>query len=239
MRSVATFIAGFMVGLFVTVLPGQYRRWWPQSEQDLLGPAVASGFLQAFGSLLGLVYWFLTFMEYRLATVLPAAGPFGTADRAALGGAGLVSLVEFAVRPTTLLIVYLVIEGVVRTMSAFMSGEVSPNLVLHGIAAVHMALLPRYEEWAMGPRVPDRVRPVEGKAYDLLVASCRRKPSWDRLITIRYDDELYEVLKEVRAEPPHRFMYELRKNPPGRVTRHIDDYDPSEGQPQQPVVKIV
>ena len=226
MRTIATFAVGFIVGLFVTVLPQQYRRWWPQSERDLLGPAIGSGVLQMTLGLGGLVASFVIFMDQRLASILSVTGP--TADRAVLGGVGLVSMAEFVFRPMTILIVYILVEGIVRVASAFVSGEVCGNLALHGIGAIHMALVPGFVERAMGPRVPDRVKAVEGKVYDLLVASCRRKPTWDRLITIRYQDELYEVLKEVRAQPPHRFMYELRKNPSGRVTRRIHDYDPNE-----------
>ena len=67
-----------------------------------------------------------------------------------------------------------------------------------------------------------------GKAYDLLVATCRRKPTWDTHNTISYEGELYEVLKEVEGHPPYRYLYELRKNPKWRVTRKRHEYDPRE-----------
>ena len=41
-----------LVGVFVTLLPLPYRRWWPQPEEELVGPAFVSGFLQALLSLL-------------------------------------------------------------------------------------------------------------------------------------------------------------------------------------------
>ena len=41
----------FIFGLFATLIPAPYRRWWPQSEVDLAGPALVSGILQCLGSM--------------------------------------------------------------------------------------------------------------------------------------------------------------------------------------------
>jgi hypothetical protein len=83
-------------------------------------------------------------------------------------------------------------------------------------------------EKSLGPRIPDGIQWAEGKTYDLLIGTGRRKPRWGRLITVRYENHLYEVLKETAGEGPYRYRYELRRNPKWHVTRKICDYHPDE-----------
>ncbi len=177
--------------------------------------------------LAGFFSGYFAHMQERFELLGAPVMDVGTTDAGA-AGLGLVLMADYLVRPTTILVLYLLVEGVVRGLSASISNDVVGHLPLHALNSTLKAFQPSYAEWAMGPRVIDRVKHVEGKPYDLLVATCRQKPTWDRHITISYEDELYEVMKEVDSRPPYRFMYELRKNPVWRVTRRILPFDPKE-----------
>lgn len=77
------------------------------------------------------------------------------------------------------------------------------------------------------PPIADVVEPGDGAEFDLRIASCREKP-WDPLLTISYEDRLYEVSSERPGEPPHPFLYLLRFHPANKVVRRIHRYDPYE-----------
>ena len=141
---------------------------------------------------------------------------------------GPVWFITFALRPINFVLFYLFIDGVFRAYFT-LAGEVYGTFVLHAVGWIHLWLQSRYLEKSLGSRIADRVQWAEGKTYDLLIGTCRRKPRWDNLITVRYQDRLYEVLQESVGEPPYRFRYELRRNPNSRVTRKIYDYHPDEG----------
>ncbi|MGZ4813193.1 MAG: hypothetical protein ACXVZI_10530, partial [Terriglobales bacterium] len=51
---------------------------------------------------------------------------------------------------------------------------------------------------------------------------------WNEIVSIRYNDELYELRSVESGEPPHRFVYLLRKKPLNKVLRGWRDYDPGE-----------
>ena len=83
------------------------------------------------------------------------------------------------------------------------------------------------------PWVPDIVQRVSSQDYELRVASSRRKPAWDYLMTVEYEGELFEVVGEQRASPPHPYVYLLRKFPPGKVIRGFQHYRPDEPPTEQ------
>ena len=82
----------------------------------------------------------------------------------------------------------------------------------------------------MGPRVIDVVQ-TEG-AGDLLIASCRPK-LWTQLTTIRYQDQLYELVKANQGAAPRRFLYLLRRIPPHKLVRGVHDYALDEALPEK------
>ena len=81
---------------------------------------------------------------------------------------------------------------------------------------------------AAGPAVPDLVERISSLAYQLRIASCRPKPTWDHLMTVEYEDELYEIVEEKQGAAPHPYIYLLRKLPEGRAIRSLHHYRPEE-----------
>ena len=85
-----------------------------------------------------------------------------------------------------------------------------------------------WREHQLGPRVPDLVQHCKGISYDLCIASCCPEPGWDRLMTIEYEGEFYELCEEKRGAPPRPYLYQLRKLSSGRIIRGLHYYHPHE-----------
>ena len=218
-------VLGYLRDVVLTFLPHDYRPEWAPPERDLVGPCMAGGAVLSFVCVIPLAGGYFDFIHEAFDRIV--AGP-DLLENPDLLNSGVMYYFEYLFRPSSFFLFYFFVENVFRTFFAGTVGQVYGTLPLHIVNWGHRLVSPHYEEWAMGPRVIDRVKKVEGKPYDLLVGTCRRKPTWDTYNTISYEGELYEVLKEVDSHPPYRFLYELRKNPKWRVTRKIHEYDPRE-----------
>jgi hypothetical protein len=215
---------GFVRDAIFSFLPEYYRPASSSPESKLLAPcrvACALVFMPCFIFLVASMY---TYSQETIEAM--TAGP-SIEENPTLLFAGPVLFFNFLSDPLNAIALYLFLESVSRSYIT-LSGQVCGMFPLHIASWVHRAATPRYREFAQGKRIPDRVEWVEGKKYDLVVGTCRRKPSWDRLITIRYQERFYEVLKETPGTSPYRFRYLLRRNPLSRVTRKIYDYNPDQ-----------
>ncbi len=213
----------FLVGVWMSLLPRSWwRSWQPESTLHFRWAAMASGVLQF------LVFLFATASLY-VSYVARHAGAYAGAGRLA----GLVALVfstlEFLLYPHHLLLGYLMVEGMVRTGAAFIADEILPSFPLWLAVRWQQRASAKAAEAAMGLRVSDTVERVEGLPYDLRISSCRPKERWnDKLLTITYEDQFYEVLREERGPRPRQFIYLLRKAPESKVIRGHHYYRPDE-----------
>jgi hypothetical protein len=157
-----------------------------------------------------------------------AVGTQALSPMAAAFGMGFTTLVEYIFSPLTLLLIYFSIEGALRLLAALVVDECTGTMPLYLLAwALERAGKARKER-QFGPRVPDEVQHCEGISYDLVIASCRPKKNWDRLISIEYQDQLYELFEEKKGFPPRPHIYQLRMHPRGKVVRGIHHYQPDE-----------
>jgi hypothetical protein len=147
---------------------------------------------------------------------------------AAQFGMGYVVTMEYLFHPFTLVLIYFTVEGVVRFFAALVTEEIVGTLPLHIVAWGEERWGVARAERALGPRVSDTVEQMYSPDYDLRVFSCRSKRGWDRMITVSYDGQFYEVLDEQPGKPPHHFIYRLRKSRPGRLIRAVHHYDPQQ-----------
>ena len=223
----------FLAGVLLALLPRQFRsRLAWASEANLHGPAIVSGLAETAVSLGLIIYRYFLFFEWRMGTIADAAIKRGAEE--ALGsmavqfGSGWVVLVEYLLRPLTLLLIYFTIEGVVRVLAAGIGEECAGTLPLYLLASGLESLKKVWKEHRLGPRVPDLVQYCKGISYDLSIASCRPKPTWDRLMTIEYEDEFYELYEKKQGAPPRPYLYLLRKLTPGKVIRGLHHYHPDE-----------
>ena len=141
-------------------------------------------------------------------------------------GLGSILMLEYVFQFSTLVLLFLTVEGAVRAIAAIGSGEVLPTLPLQVLAFLQTKLEAHGAEVRMGKRVRDEAQ-VTSDGESLQVASCRPK-SWNRLTTISYEGELYELVATKEGAAPRRFAYVLRKKPVSAVIRGLYSYDPDE-----------
>ena len=230
--SFAAGLGRFPVAMALSYLPASWRRKLNLLDAgDLRTPALTSGILQlaVFAALIVLRYpAFVKSTMTSDAMERAQLAAMGKGGETAVMGFGVILLAAYLVSPVTLLLEYFLAEGFVRALAALVTGEVVPTLPLVGAAWVLGRTQAAAAEKALGPRVEDLVQSGDGTLYHLLVASCRPKQGWDRLLTVSYQEKLYEVTRHEDGLPPRRFLYHLRLKPEGKVVRGLYSYDPAE-----------
>jgi hypothetical protein len=223
----------FVAGLVLSLLPERYRRRWQLDYNvNVQRATILSGVLQLLGCLVVVIVRYVLFVDERVKDLGEAAITAGREELLVLRpvqfGMGAIALLEFVFQPLTLLLFYFAFEGGVRLCAALFTGEIVGTLPLHLVAWGEEKRKKRRAERALGPRVVDLVEPSRARDYDLRIASCRPKLNWDRLMTVAYEDEFYEIVREEQTAPPRRFVYWLRKIPEGKVIRGLHHYRPEE-----------
>lgn len=228
MTRVLTYIAA----IFLSVIPFRYRKWWSEENAGFRGPAIISGIVQFLAFFLLSVLSYLDFFQRgvgRLGRLLIDKG----AEEALIPewvqwGMGFITSGEYLLHPTSILMAYLMFEGIFRTLAALISEQVLPTLPLAAIAFSHHRIDRWRAERALGPLIPDEVQLGDGSDFDLRVLSCRPKSDWNRYITVEFKDVFYQMFKEEEGPPPRRFIYYLRKSPIGRLVVVIRHYGPAD-----------
>lgn len=164
-----------------------------------------------FEALVGLVFLIAGFIQYA-----PEAW------------VGPLAWMEYAFHPRSLLLGYVFLEGLLRFVVALVSGESLGSFPLYLVVWVQGRRQRRRAEAALGPKVVDTVTRGDGPRFDLRIESCRSKPNWNRLMTVTYEDEFYEIAKQEEGRPPRPFVYLLRRMPEGKIIRGLHHYRPDE-----------
>ena len=224
-------MGNLFLGLILSILPSRIRnerfRGW---SGDLRTSAAFSGTTQLLVSLGLLVLRYPLFVESQMRQIDQRVfiGAAEQAGESAVRGFGLILLFAYLLTPLAIVLMYFAIEGAIRLIGATTTGEVVGTLPFvlldHGISKWRSYQAER----KLGPRVVDLVtKPaVDGSGCDLAIASCRMKPGWDRLITISYNDILYEIADFIEASGPRKYVYLLRYAPAHKVVRGLDRYAP-------------
>lgn len=236
----------FLLGLAVVLLPERFRRkWLPQWQGNLRASAVVSGVAQVLAALGLLIVRYPGFINEQVAQidVRVINGMAEKAGDTAVRGIGIILLAAYVLLPVSILLIYFAFEGVVRLVAAVTTSEVVGTLPLALADIAGQKWKAYYAEKKQGPRVPDLVGvpEMDGRGYDLSIASCREKTGWDHLMTISYEETLYEVADYVEGDEPRKHVYLLRRAPLHKVVRGLHHYDPEEVMEpgkQQPAVSI-
>ncbi|MBI2955872.1 MAG: hypothetical protein HYY26_01035 [Acidobacteria bacterium] len=223
----------YLAGALLSLLPPRYRRavgWLP--EVHFQKAAFLSGLLQSLGCLIAIIFRYLFFFQHRVmdlgGQVIARGAEEALGAKSVQFAMGFTTTIEYIFHPVTLLLIYFALEGAVRFVAALVTGEIVGTLPLYAVGWAHGRLAGWRAERALGPRIPDTVERGDGREFDFHIASCRPKANWDRLMTIAYDEQLYEVVKEERSAPPRPFVYLLRRIPEGKVIRGLHRYRPDE-----------
>jgi hypothetical protein len=221
-----------LIGIVASLLPLRWRRTW--LGDHVVGiklGAILSGVLELVGS--GLTLW-LRYPAYIHAMMAEAGARVAArtaGDKLSAGisdySVGFLGLFAYILMPLNLLLIYCCAEGAVRTMAAAATNEVVPSMPLQAIAWLQGLGHRKYVSHSLGPRMVDTVIAGISPEYDLRIDASRPK-QWTKLTTIRYNDELFEVAKELTGQFPHRYVYFLKKIPPGKIVRGMHDYYPEE-----------
>jgi hypothetical protein len=214
-------VLAYIYGMLLTLLPSRYR------EHELLrGNAITCGLLQTFAAIFLIVYRMFDFV----AQTSDSMGKRSELIYDHIGGgavyaSGVLALAEFALHPVSIIGYYFFFEGVVRTMGALVGHQVIGTLPLYVVAAVHgLWRKTKYHKY-VGALIEDEVVRGTGRSsYDLKVYSCRPKLDWNPYVTIEFEDQFYQMMREEPGPQPLRFVYYLRKNPVGRIVVQILHY---------------
>ncbi len=222
----------FLLSIVFSVVPLRYRKWaLADPDLNVQRGALFSGVVEFAGCALLLWLRYRPYVQRRMAEAAAEVAKLYGDDRVAQGVAafssGGLALFEYMVQPVSLLLLYFVIEGLARVTAAVVTGEVLPTLPLQLIAWAHRWGEGWKQEHDLGPRVVDTVSPADAADHDLRIESSRPKP-WSQLTTISYNDQLYELARELAGQPPRKFVYLLRKAPPSKVVRGLHHYSPEE-----------
>jgi hypothetical protein len=220
---------------FFSVLPRRYRERFTSEEIPPIGP-VLSGSLQSYVCLYFLIRNYYPFLQERIALVSSSvyyrAGRKG--GESAIMGLGSIFMLEYLIHITTIVLIFFMVEGLVRIVAAVVTGESVPTLPLKLAVIAQTHFEAAKKERAMGERTRDVVESLDG-ADSIRIASCRPKP-WTQLTTISHDGVLFELASEEKSTAPRPFVYILRRKPPTAVIRGIYPYDPDEVL--QPAVSV-
>jgi hypothetical protein len=221
-------IIAYILSVLMTFVPPRYR-----TAQHLRGPTMVSAIIEVLLGVFGLVIRLFYFVADHMGDNQPGL-PRGAAELITLkyGDAGTMltapfALVDFWLRPLNILLVYLLIEGTVRLLSALVGEQSFGTVPLYTVSSIHRLIDRLKYKQRLGPLVPDEVAGGHfGQGYDLRVRSCRPKLNWNPYMTIEYQGQFYQMFKEELTDGTREFSYYLRKNPVGRVVVVIDHYDP-------------
>ena len=215
-----------LVAALLSLLPKKYLSFVTPYEIPTAGAAL-SGVLEMSAGLVLLISGYGMYAKAQLA-LLPASALTRAAEKggeSAVMGIGSIFLLAYLLRPLTVALLFLTIEGGFRTVAALATGELSPSFPFYIISLLHAQLGSWRDESQMGKRTPDSVECVE--AGLLQISSCRPKP-WNRLTTISYDDVLYDLDSTKKGRSPRQFVYLLRKKPISGVVRGLHHYSPDD-----------
>lgn len=183
----------------------------------MLGIAKITGLLQVFGFVALLVLSYAAFLRQR-------EHQFGAAlERTPLAvqsGALVIFTLDFLIHPSSLLLLYLAVEGFVRFLGSIVFGAIIPSLpvTLSFKLMGYLRTKPQVVIEDRFERLQDGVR--------LMISSAHPKTGWNASITIDIDGQWYEIEKEEVGSPPLAHMYLLRPAPQGKVLRGYERYVP-------------
>ena len=219
-----------LLSIVMSLVPLRYRKaWFHDVDVNVTRGAYISAILEALGGGALLAFRYIWYLIHRQQILEQMAGAKTEYDQIALAyrGVTVLTFIEYLLLPSTMLLICIAIEGAIRMFAIIVSSEILPTFPLAVVSWIHTAAQGPYKEYKMGPRMVDEMTPGTSPEFDLRIDSCRPK-RWNKLTTIRHNDELYEMVKEFPGEPPRPYIYLLKRMPGGKVVRGIYHYDPAE-----------
>ena len=138
-------------------------------------------------------------------------------------GTAVIVTLEYLLHPLSLVLLYLMVEGLLRFMSGIVSAQTVPSFVVFlafkgARLAYRLRNLARKSELVIDTveRLPDgRFR----------ISTAVDKPHWNASITIGIGGRWYELEKTEQGKPPRDYAYVLRPAHAGKILRGFEAYD--------------
>jgi len=221
----------YLLGPFLALLPREWREGLA-GERSVNWPRAAflSGIAELVIFLSSLIGWYFRTIHAVAAAQYEATlqATQGVPGHGAGMAIGAVALFTFLSHPVTWVLAYFSVEGLARSVAAAVTDEAPGTLPLVLVdRAIAAAGRRAYE--ARVPVVHDVVVRGDGKeAWDLMVSSCRPKPTWRYPTTIEYENEFFQVFGSggAGATPARPHVYLLRRPPPNEAYRGVEKYSP-------------
>jgi len=222
------YVIAFVLGTMDAALPEKWRSFGRRSSQQFMGRCgIASGLIEAVLALWLLRLWYLAFFGAFTGAYVRSFVAGGKSLQVApeiAGGAGFAVL---AVNPITWIILYFVLEGMVRATAAAATGDVFGVLPVCAMAFVIRRAVPKAEGDEL-PLVADEVLPGDGSC-EFKIASCRKRPDWTFPFTIRYRGGFFQVNdSQFVSSGPRPHTYSFRRLREGENARGLRDYHPED-----------
>ena len=216
-----------LTSALLSLLPKRNRAFFTSYAIPCEG-ALVSGIFQTFASLGLLFRGYYAYIKARMAQ-LPTEALLKAGEKngeSAIMLVGPLLVLEYILHFTTILLLFMVIEGAVRVIAAVGAKERLPDFPLFLLAKLHSRIEAESHKRSLGARLRDAVQ-IDPAGVSLQIKSCRRK-QWNHFTTVSQEGQLYELVSEQKAPAPRPFVYLLRKKPPTAVIRGIYAYDPDE-----------
>lgn len=244
----------FLLGPIFAILPAPWRAVLPFAKEVRWETATAvSGFAEAAGALVGLMYWYSHAMSIWVGNGVNVALSGKMGPEARLQDIGGAALLVWWMHPVTWLLAYFLLEGAIRLCTGAFGGHPCGTLPLflidkitvgpfrrratsaHGsagtggnLASVAGAVRERVRT-AKLPEVPDELCFLKDGSDEILeISACRRKQDWTPPRVLRYADAFYRLEEDSTVGGPRPFRYRLRRLVAGVPGRTVLLYAPQD-----------
>jgi len=198
----------FLLALLLSLLPPRYRNALSHKAGGFLVPAALA----------------TAFAEIVIACVLYARGFVDYIPNASIAPA---AFLEYFFTWQGLCLAFVFLDGVIRLLAA-VAGQAVGTIPLYVLAWIRDSFERRRLRKQECPLVADLIERTDGSADELRITTCRPRKNWDKWMTVRYEEKLYEIAGAELAAPPRLYVYVLRPKPESKVIRGLHRYHPEE-----------
>lgn len=218
----------FLLGIIFVLLPEPWRADVPHADTiNWHEAAVASGAVQIIISLYLYIVWFIHSAGSWAQAAVTAAAKAHPEMSVGSGTIGSLVFTLIFLHPLTWILLYFAYEGIVRILNARARAPARGTLLLR--------LIDRTIRYAKSGTWSDSPKLVRGEVnrtnepHGLRIASCRAKEHWKYPLTIRHQEEFFQVISEERGPSfsARPYIYLLRRLPANEIIKGLEPYDPA------------
>ncbi|MFZ1971659.1 MAG: hypothetical protein WAU89_02375 [Candidatus Acidiferrales bacterium] len=245
----------YLIGPILALLPRPWRDSLPIANNQPWGRAGAiSGLGESLAALVALGYWYMYAMSTWVDTAVSRALDGKLGPNVTVQEIGAVALTVWMTHPLTLLLGYLILEGMIRFLAAAFSEE---SLGILPLGVLDFILVRPFRPRS-GLSVPEvegttgnarsfldalreamlKVRGVpetdelhfrnDGDVELMEIRASHRKHEWIPPRTVRFEDGYYWLEASTVKKGPRPFYYTLRRLPSGVPGRSVLIYAPAD-----------